>query len=178
MSFVYTQPFQKSKVFLYPLLLLRRGLKYFPAQTYTAWEGVYSFDDYKLICVYKYKRDDAYDKFESKFLTSHLLFEEYHKVDVDTHLYVFDYSVTKDDYEKFIKGQYSKFNHSVKDVIINHFKLTKLEVYVKTFLYPMSYRKLYAEELDVSLSLINSIKEICTKPDPEKEILKEYKKSK
>lgn len=177
MSFVYTQPFQKSKVFLYPLLLLRRGFKYNPIQTYISWEGVYSLNDYKFICVYKNKKDEAYEKFESKYLKNHLLFVEYQLIESDTHLYVFDYSVYKNDFDNFIKGKYSKFELSSKDVILNYFRISKLEIYVKTFLYPLSYRKYYADSLNVPIDLINSIKEICTIPDLKKEILTEYKKT-
>ena len=42
---VYTEYFQKSKVFLYPLLEYRKGLTHVPKQTYCAWEDVYSIED-------------------------------------------------------------------------------------------------------------------------------------
>ena len=52
MDDVYTNYFQKSKVFLYPLLKLKKGLKYVPIQTYVCWEHVYAFEDCKIVCEY------------------------------------------------------------------------------------------------------------------------------
>ena len=49
MGVVYTNYFQKSKVFLYPLLQLKKGLSYVPKQTYVAMEHVYSVENYKFL---------------------------------------------------------------------------------------------------------------------------------
>ena len=50
---IYKDYFQKSKIFLYPLLEIQKGIKYVPINTYMAWEGQYSFEDSMLMCIYK-----------------------------------------------------------------------------------------------------------------------------
>ena len=49
---VYTDYFQKSKVFLYPLLKIRKGVTHVPVQTYIAWDNVFALDDNKFMCEY------------------------------------------------------------------------------------------------------------------------------
>ena len=63
MDAVYTDYFQKSKVFLYPLLKLKKGLDFVPVETYVSWDGVYETSDYKFICVYKSKFDEEFIAF-------------------------------------------------------------------------------------------------------------------
>ena len=48
---LYAKYFQKSKLFLYPLLGLQRGLTA-PEEVYFSWEGKYAPEDQKLILVY------------------------------------------------------------------------------------------------------------------------------
>ena len=48
---VYTQYFQKSKVFLYRLLKLKKAIDFVPAQTYVAWDGLYTLTDMKFLCL-------------------------------------------------------------------------------------------------------------------------------
>ena len=50
MDTVYTDYFQKSKVFLYPLLKLRKGMTYVPIQTYICMEQSYTINDCMFIC--------------------------------------------------------------------------------------------------------------------------------
>ena len=50
---VYLEYFQKSKVFLYPLLKIKKGITRVPIQTYIAWDNVYSTNDLKFLCQYK-----------------------------------------------------------------------------------------------------------------------------
>ena len=49
MKKVYAEYFQKSKVFLYPLLEIKKGVRYVPIETYIAWEGVCELKDEKFI---------------------------------------------------------------------------------------------------------------------------------
>ena len=48
---IYSKYFQKSKVFIYPLLGIKRGLSVVPKETYISWEGHCKPEDMKLICV-------------------------------------------------------------------------------------------------------------------------------
>ena len=49
---LYKKYFQKSKIFIYPLLDIKRGTQIVPSETYLAWNDLYSPEDKKLICVY------------------------------------------------------------------------------------------------------------------------------
>ena len=63
---IYSKYFQKSKVFIYPLLGIKRGLSVVPKETYVAWEGHYKPEDMKLICVYDYREEEEYKKIIEK----------------------------------------------------------------------------------------------------------------
>ena len=60
---VYLEYFQKSKVFLYPLLQIKKGITHVPIQTYVAWDNVYSVNDHKFFCEYKTKKTKVFNKF-------------------------------------------------------------------------------------------------------------------
>jgi hypothetical protein len=172
MTGVYTQYFQKSKVFLYPLLKLKKGIDYVPEQTYIAWDGLYSPEDMKFLCLYNAKMDDKYIRFESRYIKSHPLLEAYFSLGDDQHLYVFDYSSYKYDYQTFIKGKYSKFSIKVKEIIGEFFgKVGNISDYVMSFLNPDEFHELYAEALGVDINLIIKVHELCSPPDLEKETL-------
>ena len=76
MALIYTDYFQKSKVFLYPLLGIGRKATYVPKQTYICWDNVYSTEDCKLILEYKTKPTVAFKKFASRYLDKHVMYEE------------------------------------------------------------------------------------------------------
>jgi hypothetical protein len=52
---IYRKYFQKSKIFLYPLLDIRRGTSVVPEETYVAWDDKYAPEDMKLVCVYHHR---------------------------------------------------------------------------------------------------------------------------
>ena len=60
---VYKKYFQKSKVFLYPLLLIKKGAKYIPSETYLSLNDVIKPEDKKLICNYPVSKTDDYKLF-------------------------------------------------------------------------------------------------------------------
>ena len=68
MKGVYTEYFQKSKVFLYPLLRLKKGIDFVPAETYCFWDEIYDAMDYKFICLYKTKYTKAFATFQINHL--------------------------------------------------------------------------------------------------------------
>ena len=74
---VYTDYFQKSKVFLYPLLRLKKGLPFVPRQTYIAWDNVYTTEDCRFFCEYKVKYTDKFEKFIKNYLRTKPFFEDY-----------------------------------------------------------------------------------------------------
>ena len=60
---VYRKYFQKSKVFLYPLLDIKRGTSVIPSETYLAWNDTIVPEDAKLVCIYPLRRDVEYKQF-------------------------------------------------------------------------------------------------------------------
>ena len=61
---IYRKYFQKSKIFLYPLLDIKRGTSIVPEETYLSWNEEYGPEDMKLICVYVTRDDTEYKIFE------------------------------------------------------------------------------------------------------------------
>ena len=172
MKKVYAEYFQKSKVFLYPLLGIRKGVKYVPVETYITWEDVYTKEDYKFLYIYSAKDDKKYRLFEEVYLTSHKLFEEYYKPSEDTHLYIYDYSKFKHDLDMFRKGKFSKFSLKTKEKISNFFgDAGTIADYIQSYIHPEKFHELYAEHLDISLNTIEEVYELCSKPDLKKESL-------
>ncbi len=171
MSSVYTDYFQKSRVFLYPLLELKKGLAYVPKQTYIALEYVHSFEDCRLLCRYQVKMCNSFEVFINKYLKSHSKFDEYIDLGNNNHLFVFDFSNLKSDFDKFIDGKYSKFTLESKIIIMDFFSDTKTSDFIEGFLSPEGYHEEYAEILNVKVEVLEKVFELCTPPDLEKEML-------
>jgi hypothetical protein len=172
MKGVYTEYFQKSKVFLYPLLRFRSGLSFVPVQTYVCWEHLVGIDENKFLCEYNVGITEKFESFSNSYLKKHPLFYEYVQLDEDRHLFIFDFTKYKSDFKKFIDGKYSKFSLETKLIILDFFgNKGNISEYVSLFLSPNSAHKLYAEALDVSIKQIEEVFEVCSIPDLEKETL-------
>ncbi len=169
---VYTEFFQKSKVFLYPLLKIRKGVSHVPVQTYVAWENVYSTENNRFFCEYSTKMTSTFKKFSFNYLQNHKLFEDYIELNNDKHLFIFDFSVIKSDYSRFIAGKYSQLTLESKVTILDFFaNEVKVADYVQGFLSPEDLHQDYAEFLAVEIETLEKVYEICTPPDLEKETL-------
>jgi len=169
---VYTDYFQKSKVFLYPLLRLKKGLAYVPKQTYVAWENVYTAEDCRFFCEYKAKYTDKFKKFITEYITTVPYFEEYIELETNKHLFIFDLSPIKNDYNRFIKGKYSQLTLESKINILDFFADDgKVSDYIQGFLSPEDLHSEYADFLGVRVETLEEVYEICTPPDLEKETL-------
>jgi len=172
MKGVYTDYFQKSKVFLYPLLRFRSGLSFVPVQTYVCWEHVIAVNENKFLCEYNVGTTEQFELFSNSYLKKHPLFHEYVQLDENRHLFIFDFTNYKLDFKRFIDGKYSKFSLDTKIIILDFFgNKGNISEYVSLFLSPNSAHKLYAEALDVSLKQIEEVFEVCSIPDLEKETL-------
>ena len=75
--------FQKSRVFLYPALGIKRGVPNTPIETYVSWDGVYAPGDMKLCCLYHLKNDDDFKNFEKSKLLGNKLFNDFKFVITD-----------------------------------------------------------------------------------------------
>jgi len=169
---VYTQYFQKSKVFLYPLLKLKKGSEFVPADTFICWDQIYSVNDYKFICVYHSERSKKFINFEFKNLKEHKLLENIIELPDNKNVYIFDFKKYRFDYDKFIEGKYSQFSIDTKNSISNFFgTVGKLSDYIQSFLDPEDYHESYAKALEVDIETIQNVYEVCSIPNLEKETL-------
>lgn len=176
---VFKTYFQKSKVFLYPLLGIAKGARYIPEETYMSWAGhsahniEYDFDDAKLFCVYKYKQTDAYLKFEAKKLLKNKKFYDYQKLEDDKHLYIFDLSNYPQTWVAVREGLYSKIHEREKETILSFFgEVGVVAETMESYMYPEEYHDDYATALDVTLECIQTVHEVCDAPNLDKETLR------
>jgi hypothetical protein len=169
---LYRKYFQKSKIFMYPLLDIKRGSYVVPSETYVSWDGKYSSEDAKLICVYHTSNSPEYIQFENNVLMKHTRLCDYIKVDSTTSVFIFDFSDLGTDWDHFINGSYSKMNEKLKRKILNYFNDNSANhVYVNSYLFPEKYYNEYAGLLNVEVSLLHEVGELCEKPDSTKENL-------
>jgi hypothetical protein len=170
----YTEYFQKSKVFLYPLLDIKKNESYVPLEAYISWDGLFTTDDYKFIIIYSCPRHLKFKLFEDKILKKNKLYYKSFIINATRHGCIFDLSEYEYDYNMFCAGKYSKFSQETKNKIIDYFgNVGQISEYIKSFLKPDEYHKLYANELGVNITTIEEVYEICSVPDLNKETLKE-----
>lgn len=171
LSSLYKKYFQKSKVFLYPILGIKRGAGVVPIETYISWKGHYNSEDMKLICVYDIRKDDEYKQFEKNVLLNHNRLNDYIKIENQLVL-TFDLSDLEDDWSHFINGRYSKISTNLKQKILVFFdKYSGNYAYMHSYLIPEKYFSNYAELLDVNVEDLIKVGELCSKPDLDKENL-------
>jgi hypothetical protein len=169
---LYREYFQKSKVFLYPLLGIKRGSTAVPEQTYLSWEGYLKTEDIKLITVYEKRTDLEYMNFEKNVLLKNPKITDYIKTHDNKTVLTFDFSDISDDFHNICLGKYSKISRDVKYKVLNHFdKYSGNRTYLETYLFPEKYFTLYAELLNVNESLLREVGELCSPPDLERENL-------
>ena len=118
---LFSEYFQKSKIFLYPLLGIKKGAIFVPYETYVSWEDKYSTDDMLLFCLYKEDSTRGFAEFEYEFLLSNVHFLRYYKLKPGYHLYVFDFSIYPQTWIAFLKGMYSKIYTREKDTLQSFF---------------------------------------------------------
>lgn len=174
MKQIYKDYFQKSKVFLYPLLEIKKGIRFVPIQTYISWNDIYTKDMNKLLCLYQINKEDditkkQFEVFSKLHLKEHKLFEAHHILD-DLDMFIFDFSIYKKDMEKFKKGLYSQFSNYTKETILDFFgKIGTISEYVESYLYPDYFYDVYAKILNISEEELRDVGQLCDKPDMQKE---------
>jgi hypothetical protein len=164
--------FQKSRVFLYPTLEIKRGVSIIPIETYVSWKGNYSKDDCKLICLYNLRNDPEFRNFEKNRLFGNKLFHDFKETPDGKAIYVFDLSQYKNDWDNFVKGKYSKFTQEHKKKIKNFYGINSSNyAYIESFLNPEKYYGMYSQILSVKEETLKEVSELCDKPNFEKENL-------
>jgi len=169
---LYKEYFQKSRVFLYPALDIKRGVAITPIEMYMSWKGRYVPEDCKFCCLYHLRDDDEFKTFERLKLTGNKLFHDFIQLDDQRGVYVFDFSEMKDDWMHVLSGKYSKLSEYHKHKIRNFIGLTSGNLpYVDSFLYPERHFSIYAELIGVDEHLLRKVGELCSPPDLKKETL-------
>jgi hypothetical protein len=163
---IYTSYFQKSKIFLYPLLGIARGAVETPEQTYLAYGDMIRPEHMLYLCRYTNRTDTAYLKFEKERLMGHPLFRGYFVLEDKSKLFMFDYSSMGEDWFHLLNGRYSQVKLERRKKILNHFEEnTANYVYIESYLFPKKYMDQYARILNVRKDLLEQVGELCDKPD-------------
>jgi len=168
---LYRDYVQKSKLFLYPLLDIKRGVSITPINTFLSWEGKYCFTDSKLICHYHIRKDKEFKLFEDvKLLGNPLFYEMYHLE--KTGIYIFDLTKYEADFWAVVQGKYSMIHPGTRRKILDYWRTHSKRVYVESYLYPKKFYPMYSQILNVEIQHLKAAGELCDKPDLEKENLK------
>lgn len=169
---LYTKYTQKSRLFLYPFLGIKRGVSITPIESYVSWTGVSTLEDKNLICVYHLRNDDEFKIFEKNKLLNNSKFRSFYELPDDKGVYIFNYESEPDIWNCFMQGQYSKLSIKHKTDILKFFEgnVTNHNL-INSYLYPEKYFETYAQHLNVSEKLLREVGELCSKPDLDKENL-------
>ena len=175
---LYMEYIQKSRIFLYPALEIKRGSSVTPIETYVSWEDVYTIADKKLICIYHLRDEIEFKTFEKVRLFGNSKYERFEYVEDDKGAYIFDLSYMGDNYDKIMEGKYSHVSESHKKLILNFFSSTKKHLeYIESYLYPEKYFDVYAkilspDDMNLMKKTLIEVGELCEKLDFEREDLK------
>lgn len=161
---------QKSKLMLYPLLEFANDAIFRPAQTYLAYRDLVPLEEASIICAFKRVNDEAYYSYRNDVLMKSPYFVK-HILTVEYDYLVFSLMAFTDDYNHFLKGEYSKFSNETKGIILESYSRTKIgPILVDTHLNPEKYHELYANELGSDLEVLREAHETLSPPDFDKEM--------
>lgn len=189
---LYRRHFQKSRIFLFPVLGIGRGTTVTPVQTYIGWEGYYKLEDMKLICVYTVDYTNHIDtvtgekvythnpmkarKFADNVLLSNSLLDKWGDIEeeldgMQQRVYVFNFP-DKYNWNMFLTGKYSKFTPEFKKRIKTFFHTAgDYLTYVDSYINPWNYYSMYSEILGVNISILKEVVELCEAPALGEEVL-------
>jgi len=169
---VYKNYFQKSKVFMYPLLEIKRGVSVTPIKTYCSWEDNYTQDDGKLIALYHLREDQEFKLFEQQKLLGNQRYHDYIHVTDKLGIYIFDFVEDMKCWKHFIAGKYSKLAEKHKVKILDWCGKSSANYgHIESYLYPERYFSLYAELMGERESLLREVGQLCDPPNIDKETL-------
>lgn len=182
---VWENYFQKSRIFLYPILGIKKNSTVKPVNTYITWKGFYSIGEPVLICKYEISTDEKQQYFEKQQLRSHPLFKDFFSVEnasgKKSSIFVFDMSQYSKDFDNFVKGKYSLLTKNFKTKLRVHYGKSSGDYkYIQSYLYPQQHVNNYAEllwseeEFEKGVDLLIEVGELCSPPDIKKETLKAH----
>ena len=169
---LYNDYSQKSRVFLYPLLGVQRGVSVTPICTYTSWVDHYDHTDYKLVCTYHIRDDKEFYMFEKSKLFGNPLFTDFYHPEDNRGMYIFNYEDFSKEWDKYLEGKYSTFTDEFKKIILSFFSKSRANYeYVDSYLNPHKYYDTYARLLNCDKSVLEQVVELCDKPDLDRETI-------
>lgn len=178
---VYPTYVQRSKLFLYPALHIKRGQSISLISTYLGVQNEIQPEDIKLVALYYLREDIEFRMFESGFLIGNPLFEQKKSLDENRALYIFDFNKgdLAHNFQCVLKGKYSQITEAFKRIILEYYEDNPVHhAYVNSFLYPEHYFDIYADFFIVNekdkayiQKLLKTVGELCSIPDMEREIL-------
>ena len=169
---LYTKYTQKSRMFLYPFLGIRRGVSTTPIESYVSWTGISEPADKNLICVYDIKDDEDYKLFEKTKLLGNPKFTSFYELPDNKGAYVFSYENEPELWSLFMKGKYTEFPKDKKALILKFFEgNVNNHSLINSYLNPEKYYDFYAEQLGVPVEVLKGVGQLCSRPDFVKENL-------
>jgi hypothetical protein len=93
--YIYDSYIQKSRMFCYSTLGIKKGNYIIPEETYMALENLYEFSDCKLILHYKNCNNNDFIMFTKNKLEKLNFYEKKIPIDINENLFVFDFSSNK-----------------------------------------------------------------------------------
>jgi hypothetical protein len=109
--------FQKSKIFLYPILGIPRGNNFIPVNTYVAWNNKIVKEEFSFLCVYNIVDSQEYRDFELKYLFDNKRFKGFYYLEDNKGVYIFDFTDFTDDYLLFLGSNYSQMSNQIKKIL-------------------------------------------------------------
>lgn len=186
---LYGKYFQKSKVFLFPLLQFpgrSEELKNIVIHSYLHVENanddldfLHSLTEPTLAVEFKINSENeeerkklVYHVYRTYGMSNHVK-EKFFCPDLKSVIIVYTLFDLQEDYDKIVSGQYSRLSAMAKTRIQRYFGAKSQHWnHVKTFLYPKNYYETYADLLGVDPDLLEARRELVDAPDLEQETLK------
>lgn len=171
---------QKSKCFLLPLIEVRMNNKIKPVNTYIR-DDIFTEYDYKLILPFKRDESGEFYFYERELLESPCFDTDNYYETKQHQVYVFDLSRYEEDFKRFLAGKYTTFSTKSKSLINMYWgkpierkfeKHPRIECYLnpgsKIHDGQSGYERM-SQELGVSVTLLETVKELLDRPDMKKE---------
>ncbi len=166
----YNNYFQKSRVFCYSVLGIKKGISHPPEECYMALKDYYKYEDCKLILHYKNCYTKNFQLFSENVLQNCSLFEKVIVLNTNEKLYVFDFTIHKRDWMRILNGQYSKISHAYKKAIESFYAKDPTNLcLVSKIIYPFRYYSEFASIVEVPCNIVKEVGEVIDLPDRIKE---------
>jgi hypothetical protein len=176
--YVYPRYFQKSKIFLFPLIKIPFGSHPVNMESYFSMEEHFQHDKVFITVHYFLNEKNencknkkiTFERFTQEILKANKRFVSIKNIGANVVECLFDLSEYREDVLLFLEGKYSCMSENTKKIVANYFAKTHPNhPFVESFVYPELYHKSYAEHLDVNVELLKEVVELCDKPDFNKE---------